>query len=336
MGSAGIIGQIGEPMLRRILHAGLRVWIFLFRIGQRSGRPLARFDRIPFEQALGLGLVVGWAVASVSELGSFPGLGGSVAAIFLAVWLFWFGQPAGLQDEAIGLPEMVPIPGGSFLMGSSRREPERGPAEKQRSATVSPFWIGLAPVARGEYWNVEGLGEIPFSNPRLPVTRVSWFEAVAFCNRLSQREGLLPCYRIEGDRVEWDREADGYRLPTEAEWEYAARAGTSTPWSCGDEPADLERYAWFRDNSQNRVHEVATRDPNPWGLHDMHGNVLEWCWDAFAKDADPGRGTARILRGGMFFSKAGGLRSAYRYWDLPGIRSGSVSFRCARGPARPG
>ena len=102
---------------------------------------------------------------------------------------------------------------------------------------------------------------------------MSWFEAVQFCNALSAQQGLQPCYLIDGEQVTWDEEADGYRLPTEAEWEYAVRADTTTRWFCGDEATALGDYAWYAENASRRVQPVGQKAPNPWGLYDMAGNV---------------------------------------------------------------
>jgi len=108
---------------------------------------------------------------------------------------------------------------------------------------------------------------------------VSWFDTVSFCNALSQQVGLQPCYRIDGTHVAWDTNADGYRLPTKAEWEYACRAGTASKWFFGDNPTSVDHYAWFAANTNYKVQPVGEKASNPWGLHDMNGNVWEWCWD---------------------------------------------------------
>lgn len=197
-------------------------------------------------------------------------------------------------DPLIEPLEMLEIPGGTFLMGSNDYDNEK----PQHKVTVSDFCISRYLITRQLYREiVEGSPE-EWANDKddqqLPANHVTWFDAVKICNALSEQVGLQACYRIDGKQVEWDREADGYRLPTEAEWEFACRAGTTSQWFFGDDPAELGRYAWFRDNSEKKAHPVGEKEPNPLGLHDMIGNVWEWCWDWYgdykedsdAKDMD--------------------------------------------------
>ena len=177
-----------------------------------------------------------------------------------------------------------------------------------------------------------------------PVQNINWFDAVEYMNKLSEREGLMPCYRRTGQEVEWDRSCTGYRLPTEAEWEYAARAGTVTAYSFGDDASELGEYAWYSRNAEGQVREVGTKRANPWGLYDMHGNVWEWVWDwhgpygaqAATDPTGPEDGSLRVLRGGSFIVGPWVLRSALRVWDLPVDRDllRNDGVRCARAGAR--
>ncbi len=157
-----------------------------------------------------------------------------------------------------------------------------------------------------------------------PVTQVTWRDAVHFCNWLSEHEKFKPCY-TKDSAGNWILLAagDGYRLPTEAEWEFACRAGTNTLFSFGDDPAQLDAYAWFAQNSEGRPQAVGRKRPNPFGLYDMHGNVLEWCHDYYAPDYyaqsprlnpfGPDSGTAHVARGGSWFDRHGvDCRSAFR------------------------
>ena len=203
-------------------------------------------------------------------------------------------------------------------------------------------------VTQGQYEAVMGVNPSICTygcGEELPVQAVRWYDAVAYLNRLTELESevlvalgeaaLTACYEGSGEDVAWVAGCTGYRLPTEAEWEYAARAGTTTRWSFGDEEAELREFAWYSGNAEDEVHTVGTKKANPWGLSDMHGNVWEWVWDAYdsyksGKVVDS-VGTTRALRGGSFNYSPGVLRSANRDWFTPVYRYWSFGFRCARG-----
>ena len=169
---------------------------------------------------------------------------------------------------------------------------------------------------------------------------MSWLDTVEFLNRLSAREGLSACYAVSGEEVSWGQGCEGYRLPTESEWEYAARGGTQTAWSWGDEESGADAHAWYGANADIKVHAVGTKEPNPWGLYDVHGNAWEWVWDWYDTSSvdnvvdkgGPAQGQVRVLRGGSFGGDPSNLRSALRdgYWPTGRLRS--LGFRCARGP----
>ncbi|GLW12764.1 hypothetical protein Misp01_78920 [Microtetraspora sp. NBRC 13810] len=191
---------------------------------------------------------------------------------------------------------------------------------------VGAFRLARYPVTRELYRDV--LGEAPASpaGPRTPVTEVSWLDAVRFCNLLSRATGLEPCYTIgddpDGQDVVCDWAAGGHRLPSEAEWEYACRAGTP-----GVRYGELDEIAWYRGNSGGRLHDVGTRAPNAWGLHDMIGNVWEWCWDVY----DPGvYGPYRVFRGGGAHDLPRGCRASCRRKSHPTLRIDDLGFRLAR------
>ncbi|MEV4533678.1 formylglycine-generating enzyme family protein [Asanoa sp. NPDC049518] len=210
---------------------------------------------------------------------------------------------------------MVPVPAGEVTL-SDRRTQRRWPV------TVDAFQLGAFPVTQAEYAATTGARPSTAAGERLPVETVSWWDAVRFCNALSAAEGLAPAYALRGDEVDWDRSADGYRLPTEAEWEHACRAGTTGP-----RYGELDEIAWYRANSGDRIHEVGTREPNAWGLSDMLGNVWDWCWDVY--DAEV-YGTYRVLRGGGWFDEQWSCRASVRRRSHPTFRVDDVGFRVAR------
>ncbi len=244
------------------------------------------------------------------------------------------------------LVELVDIPAGQFRMGSPENEEGRYPDEgPQRRVEVPNFRMMRTLVTRRLYRTY--MDEVPEewgmadTDGELPANEVSWYDAVRFCNALSAAEFLEPSYRIEGEgSVTLIPGAKGYRLPTEAEWEYACRAGTTTVWSFGSDAANIAEYAWYADNSGDKPHPVAEKKPNPWGLYDMHGNLWEWvedCWHDNYQGA-PSDGSAwvdkdcprRVVRGGSFNGPPRRLRSAFRIRVQPAFRFDRNGFRCVR------
>ncbi|HFS82513.1 MAG TPA: formylglycine-generating enzyme family protein, partial [Epsilonproteobacteria bacterium] len=196
------------------------------------------------------------------------------------------------------------------MMGSNEYEDEK-PIHK---VTIDyEFDMGKYPVTVAEYMHF--VKETKREDDRKwkekeynhPIISVSWHDAKAYCDWLSEKTG------------------DEYRLPTEAEWEYACRAGTTTKWSFGDDEEELEKYAWYRENSNRTTHPVGEKKPNPWGLYDMHGNVWEWCEDWYDEDKD-----TKVLRGGSWNNVADYTRSASRFRYIPGGRGYSVGVRLLR------
>jgi formylglycine-generating enzyme required for sulfatase activity len=243
---------------------------------------------------------------------------------------------------------MVRIQGGTFQMGSPASEVARISTETPHQVTVGSFYMGKYEVTQREWTADMGNNPSRFKGDNLPVENVSWYDAVEFCNRLSQREGLTPAYTRNGDTVTWNRNADGYRLPTEAEWEYACRAGTVTPFNTGNNiGADIANYNgnYPYNNGAKGVYRektvaVGSFPPNPWGLYDMHGNVWEWCWDwhgsyssgAQTDPTGPSAGAYHMLRGGGWDDNARYLRSASRRYGVPSLRYEYLGFRLVRGP----
>ena len=247
--------------------------------------------------------------------------------------------PAAESEEKQVDDGFVWIRGGSFLMGSPESENWRIEDETQHEVTVSGFYMSPYEVTQAEYEHLMGVNPSHFKGENLPVENVSWLDAVRFCNAKSAEAGLTPAYTIEGKNVTWNRASNGFRLPTEAEWEYACRAGTVTPFNTihaagpeeanyyGHYPYEIEQNYFHDEVLETRpgryrqtTVEVTGFSPNAWGLYNMHGNVNEWCWDLYGaydpeNTIDPTgakEGTRRVYRGGGWNDFGKNLRSAYR------------------------
>jgi formylglycine-generating enzyme required for sulfatase activity len=238
---------------------------------------------------------------------------------------------------------MVFIPPGTFRMGSPEDEVDRLDSEGPQTAVIISrgFWMGKYEMTQGEYLELTGINPSYFQPPNAPadttrpVETVSWNDAIAYCRALTQREQAA-------ERIPAGSE---YRLPTEAEWEYACRAWTSTRFSYGDDPGytKLANYAWYSANSVSQTHPVGQKLPNPWDLYDMHGNMWEWCQDWYGDypggvAVDPqgsGLGSNRVIRGGNWLSSAGLCRSARRDGDAPGGQGNDIGFRAVLAPGQP-
>jgi uncharacterized repeat protein (TIGR02543 family) len=268
-----------------------------------------------------------------------------------------------LYARWVQIPEMVYVPGGSFQMGTtSGGESNERPVH---TVTLSGFYMGKYEVTQAQYQAV--IGSLPSSltstsntygkGDNYPVYYVSWYDALVFCNRLSITEGLTPAYLISGStdpsawgtvptssNSTWDAVtivggSTGYRLPTEAQWEYAAKGGNGSPgnytYSGSNTIGDV---AWYNGNSGSRTHEVGTKTPNGLGLYDMSGNVHEWYWDWYgsyssAAQTDPtgpSSGSQRMVRGGSWADAGIYVRSTYRGPLYPSHRADNVGFRLVR------
>jgi formylglycine-generating enzyme required for sulfatase activity len=251
--------------------------------------------------------------------------------------------PAAIQSNqgpgASSGATLVWVPGGTFTMGDTAGGGDSD--ETKHQVSLSGFYMGQTEVTQAQWQKVMGSNPSEFKNgsdaAQRPVECVTWYEAVEFCNKLSQQEGKSPAYNIDGTKVTLNQGATGYRLPTEAQWEYAAKGGASTPVQtvkyAGS--ANLEEIAWTSSNSGNTTHPVAEKKPNALGLYDMTGNVWEWCQDWYGNygttaQSDPAgaaSGTNRVLRGGRWSSSADIARLSNRYDNTPDYRSSGIGFR---------
>jgi formylglycine-generating enzyme required for sulfatase activity len=246
---------------------------------------------------------------------------------------------------------MVQISAGTFTMGSPTSEANRGNTETQHSVTLSAFYMGKYQVTQALYELVMGTnpsyfhggsGREPAAGEiqgKRPVEYVTWYKAVEFCNKLSALDGRTAVYTTTNGTVTMDSSKNGYRLPTEAQWEYACRAGTTTAYNTG--AAISDNTGWYTDNSGGKTHQVGLKPANAWGLYDMHGNVREWCWDLYdsyssSSVTDPTgavTGSNRVIRGGYWGSDGQYLRSACRSYGTPDYLSdgnGGLGFRVVR------
>ena len=236
--------------------------------------------------------------------------------------------------------KMIKLPLGTFIMGNAQTG--------TRNVGISEFYISSVPITQFFFKKVMGYNNSKKQGELLPVENVSWYEAVIFCNILSEAYKLQPCYSIKDfdiktlsdNSIQWKNltcnfGANGFRLPTEAEWEYAAKAGGVSLYSGGDK---LDEYGWYGENSNVGTHNVGEKKPNAFGLYDMSGNISEWCWDWYAPytlkpETDPHGpvgGKARIKRGGSWLDDAVQCTTSTRESSAPSGRSGTLGFRIAR------
>ena len=277
--------------------------------------------------------------------------------------------PQVIPEERIKpLIDMVTVPSGAFPMGSPKGTSNSLDIERPvHQVEVKEFLLGKYEVTQGQYFEVTGTrpgnfltnaeNDSPDGWMLLPIEMVNWYEALIFCNRLSIKEKLNPVYRISGsvnpddwgdaplnknavwDAVDMTAGANGYRLPTEAEWEFAARGGDSAPKTTvysGSNSADS--VSWYYDNSKFKIHEIGKKAPNQLDLYDMSGNAMEWCWDWLgnytadtqSSPTGPLAGQFRIIRGGGWSVSVHYSRIAYRHYNNPYYRGVNLGFRVAR------
>jgi formylglycine-generating enzyme required for sulfatase activity len=212
---------------------------------------------------------------------------------------------------------MIEIPGGEIVLSDDR-------IKHKWQVKIQPFLLSKYPVTQSLYFAITKKSPFSFKGDEKPVENVSWNDAVQFCNMLSLNEGLNKSYYINNDEknVVFNSESDGYRLPSEAEWEYACRAETK-----GARYGEIDKIAWYTENSAGKTHKVGEKDPNPWGLYDMLGNVWEWCWDLYDENI---YGSYRIFRGGGWNDPARGCLASNRRRSHPTFQIDDLGFRLAR------
>lgn len=254
------------------------------------------------------GLLVGVGLIEGCDLqrASTPQLEGNDSTIFV---------------NSIGM-EFRRIPAGTFEMGSAHGQEDELPTHEVK--ITEPFYMGANEVTQAQWRIIMDGNPSRFRGPYRPVDSVSWHQVHVFIDRLNQKEN-----------------ADLYRLPTEAEWEYAARGGTNTPFYFGEAQDSISNHAWYSSNSDERSHRVGRKHSNPFGIHDIYGNVWEWVRDAYSPNyyahsdrvnpVNTGPVTAlRVIRGGGWFGVVSSLRSANRGWAQPDSRDSQLGFRIVR------
>jgi len=229
--------------------------------------------------------------------------------------------------------EMVLLPGGEFMMGEG---------DQKRRVKLSPFYIDKYEVTQEMFKKVELPNPSHFKGDKNPVEMAAWVNAAVYCNERSLDEGLTPCYNE--DTWECNFDANGYRLPTEAEWEYAARGGSAEKYFFGSDAKVLRDYAIYNKNSSGKTSKAGSRKPNQYGLYDMYGNVAEWCNDIFSTDYNkssslndpkgPKTGEGRVLRGGSWMDSEESLTSSRRSRDISindaCALKDTIGFRCVK------
>ena len=261
------------------------------------------------------------------------------ATVLAAAVVLGVVSPSAEGDDSVSRTEMMRLPGGEFRMGDADQ-----PDAPLHAVKISAFLIDKYLVTQAAFQRVMGSNPSRWKGETNPVEQVRWSDAVRYCNKRSELEGLQPCYDLQTWQCNF--EASGYRLPTEAEWEYACRAGSTTAYFFGEAASALREYAWFEKNSGGRPRAVGQKKPNAWGLYDICGNVWEWCNDFYQVDyyaqspkADPRgpkEGKTKVVRGGAWRVSAESCRSGYRYNESPGYADvcfgyDIYGFRCVKG-----
>lgn len=228
--------------------------------------------------------------------------------------------------------KLIFVKGGTFEMGSTNGLENEKPVH---SVSLKSFYIGKYEVTQIEYKTIMGENPSMFKGDSLPVVKVSWWDAIKYCNKKSRKEAKTPCYNVQTGKCNY--KANGYRLPTEAEWEYAAKGGIKSRGYKYSGSDTIDGVSWHYENSGGQPHKVGTKKPNELGIYDMSGNVFEWCNDNWNGNNYSSQirynpkgspvGSDRIRRGGCYFSMISHQRSAFRFWHKATSRFNNTGFR---------
>lgn len=238
-----------------------------------------------------------------------------------------------IETASSFMKKMVLIPSGTFFMGSENGEIDERPVHQ---VVVKSFYIGKFEISQKEWNEIMSSNPSSFKGNNLPVENISWFDALNFCNELSEKEGLEKVYEFNGNNVICNFKASGYRLPTEEEWEYAARGGVQDLLYAGSNEANI--VSWYNVNSTGMTNETGQKQANYFGLYDMSGNASEWCWDIYGAYFDNEENNAgvlisskaRVVRGGNWGNNDTYLRVSARNYFAPHVKNSGVGFRVAR------
>ena len=228
-----------------------------------------------------------------------------------------YPQPDVSNNKKTFIAEMISVKGGTFTMGSTEGGPDEHPTHQ---VTVSDFMIGKYEVTQELWESVMGNNPSDFKGSKKPVEYVGWYDVVEFCNQFSEKQGLQKVYSGSGDKIVCDFNLNGYRLPTEAEWEYAAKGGNKSKGYRYSGSNNIDAIAWYDGDLGSTTNDVGRKNPNELGIYDMSGNVWEWCWDRYGtynsgNQTNPkgaSSGSDRVFRGGSWYGSAGNCRVTYR------------------------